>query len=335
MPDEPRMSGQPLTREVARAAAGWLALIHSGEAGPADLAACQRWRAEAPEHEQAWQRAERLAGMLGGLPGGAGMAVLGRSDRGGRRQFAKTLLALLTAAPVAYATWRAWDDGLVGQLTAAQHTATGERRRLVLDDGGILHLNTATAVDIAYGEDRREIRLHDGEILIETAPDHARTPPRPFTVRTTHGRLRALGTRFVVRTEGGAAAGNTHLTVLEGAVEVAPRHASAATLVVQAGEQARFGAAAIGKVEAAATHTGDWSRGLLVADNLRLADFAAELGRHRPGILRCDPAVADLRITGAFQLDNIDATLAALPDTLPVSVVYRTRWWVGIVAPRG
>ena len=42
-----------------------------------------------------------------------------------------------------------------------------------------------------------------------------------------------------------------------------------------------------------------------------------------------------LRITGAFQLDNIDATLGALPDTLPVSVVYRTRWWVGIVAPRG
>lgn len=328
------MSSPPLAREVARAAANWLALIHSGEASAADLAACKRWRAEAPEHEQAWQRAERLAAMLRGLPGDTGMAVLNRGNRSGRRQFAKTLLMLLTTAPVAYAGWRAWDDDLVGQMTAAEKTATGERRRLVLDDGGILHLNTATAVDIDYGEERREIVLHDGEILIETAPDQARTPPRPFIVQTAHGHLRALGTRFVVRSEGGAAAGGTRLSVLEGAVEVSPRLAPDTHIVVQAGEQARFHASAVGKTETAAAHTGDWSRGLLVADKQRLADFAAELGRHRSGILRCDPAVAELRITGAFQLDSIDATLAALPHTLPVEVVYRSRWWVTIVAPR-
>lgn len=79
---------------------------------------------------------------------------------------------------------------------------------------------------------------------------------------------------------------------------------------------------------------GAWSQGVLFARNQRLADFAVELGRYRRGLLRCAPEVANLRITGAFQLHNTDAVLAALPDTLPVSVVYRTRWWVSIVAPQ-
>ena len=56
---------------------------------------------------------------------------------------------------------------------------------------------------------------------------------------------------------------------------------------------------------------------------MRLDAFAAELGRYRPGLLRCDPAVAPLRVSGAFQLHDTDAVLAALPATLPVSVRYR------------
>jgi transmembrane sensor len=48
--------------------------------------------------------------------------------------------------------------------------------------------------------------------------------------------------------------------------------------------------------------------------------------------LRCDPEVANLRITGTFQLGNIENVLAALPRTLPVDVVYRTRYWVTITA---
>ena len=53
-------------------------------------------------------------------------------------------------------------------------------------------------------------------------------------------------------------------------------------------------------------------------------------GRYRPGLLRCDPAVAPLRVSGAFQLHDTDAVLAALPATLPVSVRYRTSYWVTI-----
>ena len=63
-----------------------------------------------------------------------------------------------------------------------------------------------------------------------------------------------------------------------------------------------------------------------------LAEFLGELGRYRHGWLRCRPEVARLLISGAFQLDNSERILAALPATLPVQVEYRTRYWVTVGA---
>ncbi|NQD80860.1 iron dicitrate transport regulator FecR, partial [Pseudomonas sp. CrR14] len=59
-----------------------------------------------------------------------------------------------------------------------------------------------------------------------------------------------------------------------------------------------------------------------------------ELARHRPGVLRCDPAVAKLPLTGVFPLADTDRVLAALQQSLPVEMQRVTRYWV-TVRPRG
>jgi transmembrane sensor len=64
---------------------------------------------------------------------------------------------------------------------------------------------------------------------------------------------------------------------------------------------------------------------------VRLDAFVAELGRYRHGLLRCDPAVAGLRLTGAFQLADTEAVLHNLAQLLPVQLLYRTRYWVTLV----
>jgi transmembrane sensor len=201
----------------------------------------------------------------------------------------------------------------------------------VLADGTRVDLNTATAFDIAFTDTERRVVLHAGEILVETGPDvnRASSVYRPFIVQTSQGSIRALGTRFDVRSESGDA---TRVAVLHGAVEITPVSMPELKRVVAAGEQTRFTATSINPASAVDPHIADWSRGVLFADRVRLDDFAAQLSRYRPGVLRCDPAVASLRITGAFQIGNTDSILAALPDTLPVRVVYRTRYWVTIVA---
>ena len=67
-------------------------------------------------------------------------------------------------------------------------------------------------------------------------------------------------------------------------------------------------------------------------DNSQLGDFLAELSRHRPGILRCDPSVAGLELTGVFPLADTDRVLAALQQSLPVQVHSLTRYWISVSA---
>jgi transmembrane sensor len=170
------------------------------------------------------------------------------------------------------------------------------------------------------------VSLREGAILITTAPDPA-AQHRPFVAVTAQGSARAIGTRFTVRQE----AQRSQVAVLQGAVEVKLRDGSTAQLL-QAGEQTSFGDAQIDAVEPAAVGTGQWARGVLAVDDMRLDAFVAELARYRPGLLHCDADVAGLRITGAFQLDDTDAVLQNVAHLLPVQLLTRTRYWVTLAA---
>ena len=138
--------------------------------------------------------------------------------------------------------------------------------------------------------------------------------------------MEALGTRFLVRQRDGS----TQLSLFQGAVLVTPSHGPQQTIA--AGQQLLFAARGRGVVGLAREQDSQWTRGQLIVEAMPLAEFLGELGRYRKGWLRCQPEVASLLISGAFQLDNSDRILAALPATLPVQVEYRTRYWVTVSA---
>src|SRR5690606_15225592 len=108
------------------------------------------------------------------------------------------------------------------------------------------------------------------------------------------------------------------VSVAAGDVQVLPARAETRSIRLSAAQQAAFDAYAVYPRESADLRGPDWLRGTLHADSMRLDAFAAELARYRPGIVRCDPDVADLRISGTFQLNNTDGVLHALPALLPV-----------------
>jgi transmembrane sensor len=308
---------------IVMQAAEWLVKLHSGEMSDAEREALARWRVQSVEHERAWNAACELSRSLTAIPSKFGMPVLGR-QRLDRRRVLKTLTAMIAAGPAGYAgyrlaPWREW--------SADYRTATGEQREVKLADGSRLLLNTATAVDVVFDQDVRRVILQSGELLIETASD-VQTKARPFVVQTEHGLIRALGTRFSVRKDAGA--GHTEVAVLEHAVAIQP-NAAAQTVVLEAGKQCRFSRLGVEPAQKAGADFGAWSRGQVIADRQRLGDFITELARYRPGVLRCDPQVAGLRISGVFQIDNTDRALSILAETLPVSLVYRTRYWVSVI----
>lgn len=225
------------------------------------------------------------------------------------------------AGPAGWAAWRASPF----EWSADYRSATGEQRRVALSDGSSMHLNTASAVDVLYDADLRLVRLRAGEIAVH-AVEESGAHPRPFVVRARQGQVQARAARFCMRQDGAAC----RVSVQEGRVNL---RSGGVVVPLAAGEQAWLRDDAPARPEPADPHAADWTRGVLHVNAWRLDAFAAELGRYRPGLLRCDPEVAGLRLSGAFQLHDTDAVLAALPSTLPVRVRYRSAYWVTI-APR-
>jgi len=321
---------RPLDRAIARAAAEWLVRLHE-DAAAEEFVACEQWRAQHPEHERAWQRAQRVNQMFSVVPRQMGLPALGRSTRVDRRNALKILTVMVVGGGAGYLAFREkpWQEWAVDE-----RTAIGARRAVVLADGTQLDLNTDTAIKVEFSGSERRLILRRGEILVRTGadPHGASSVYRPFIVETPQGLIRALGTRFMVRQENGGDPA-TQVAVLEHAVEIVPSAAPQHKRIINAGQQVRFTATRLGEPGPASSHVADWSRGILFANQMRLDEFIAELSRYRVGVLRCDPAIAHLRITGAFQLDNVDNILAVLPETLPVQAIYRTRYWVSIVPP--
>ncbi|WP_409028723.1 FecR domain-containing protein [Janthinobacterium sp. SUN098] len=232
-----------------------------------------------------------------------------------RRQAVKTLALLLACGASLYAferrgPWRSW--------TADYRTGINQRRVVTLADGTRLTLNTNSAVNIAYDGAQRRIDLLAGEIFIATGKDAAQ---RPFFVGTPHGRLQALGTRFTVRLHDGYASGD----VLEGAVAVLAGD-GAQRLLLRPGEGAHFDSDGYHR-QALAPYGGAWLDGMLVARDMRLADFLAELSRYSEQPLDCTPAVAGLRVSGSYPLADVDAIVDAVSASLQLRRNTVTRFW--------
>lgn len=313
-----RANGDAIDAGIAGEAAEWLVRLYSGHFTEADRLACERWRQRSAEHDRAWRRAEAVLGKFGSLPQGLGRASVEAAKS--RRAVLRGLAGLIAVLP---AGWLAWKTAPWQAWVADYATDSGQRRRIELPDGSLLTLNTASAVDLAYDDSLRLLRLRRGEVLVRTS--HA-ADPRPLVLRSAEGAVQALGTVFTVRQFDA----HTQVAVLEGRVRISPDRGPAA--ILDAGACADFSATAVQPPWAPAHPPGAWVDGVLYADAWRLSDFVQELGRYRPGVLRCDPEVGGLRISGGFQLDDTDAVLLAVARTLPVKVVYRSRYWVTVTA---
>lgn len=309
----------PAEREALRSAAQWYARLSSGIESESDHLGWQRWHNADPLHRHAWQQVESVRQMVEGVPGTVAASALNHSRESRRR----VLRQLLVLAGVGALGWSGWDSLWRSALMASHHTGVGEQRRVALADGSQVLLDSQSAVDVRFDAERRLLRLLSGRVLVETAVDGL---ARPFLVDTTQGRIRALGTRFTVQAE----AQFCEVAVLEKAVEVRPA-ASDQVLRVDAGQQLRFDRARLGKPWQSDATVASWRTGSLIAIQRPLGELLEELSRYRHGWLRCDPAIAGLKVSGAFPLDNTDRALAALESGFGLRIVRRTDYWVSVL----
>lgn len=305
-------------RKTFEAAASWYVQFQSQPPTPAERYAWQQWLNGDPSHQAAWNQMEQLQRSLGALPQDVTRRALSTTQQ--RRQVLKWMLVL---GSTGYLGWNVQQHTSLGNVWADYRTAVGQRRRIELADGTQIDLNTGTAIDVAFDERQRLIRLREGEVLIHTGKLGGQTP---FYVDTRQGRVQALGTRFSVR----QLADSTRVGVLEDTVSVSPGEQPAHRRVLVAGESADFDRQNVGPDKQYFRTQAAWVDGQLIVLDARLGDVIDELARYRPGTLQCDRAAQRLRVSGTFRLDSTDAVLANLQATLPIQVKYFTRYWVSV-----
>ena len=306
----------PTDKSLSDEAIDWLVRLNSGRPSPMDQLAFRRWRSRSSAHEAAAAEAEAI---LGGVDrtrqadrmrrGGEPIPFRPASRRIGRRlaltgAIAASAAAIVVALPALEP---------LSSIYADHATSVGERRRVVLPDGSIATLNTATALSVHYSDSQRRIVLHDGEALFDVRRD----PGRPFVVAAGPLQVRAIGTAFIVNLE----APGECVIVTEGTVEVMAERA--APIRLDAGQRLDIGQGDTREIrdidiDAAVA----WRRGKLIFNNKPLQSVVAELQRYRPGrMIIANGQLKNLHVTGVFDLDDPDRLLRAVGEATGAQVI--------------
>jgi len=300
-------------RSLPTSAEAWLARLHAPDCSPTERAAFVRWRAQHPANAKAYAEVERLHDSVALLAGdpllrAAGLAARRRTAarRDQRRLLARLLpvaiaASVLLAFGVSYLLRGAHVDS--SGYSRRYASATEPPRRLTLDDGTVMVLDTDSTVTTHFDQQRRLVTLERGRAEFSVA--HA---PPPFEVRAGGNVIRDTGTVFQVSKERDAVV----VGLLDGSVLVTHGQQTQALLPAQQLRIAADGSSAVvGVLDTQAAQA--WGRGELVFRQRRLDSLLEEMNRYSDiKLLLGDQRLADLRISGSFHAGDQQALVKAL-----------------------
>lgn len=295
---------EPSTAQNIRlAAAEWHDRRERDDWTKADDAALAAWLEQSPAHrvsflriDAAWKRADRLNALRG-------------SDRRSRLSALAKLwpMAIRTVAAAIVATAIGFAVAPYFEKSPAQtySTTIGGRETLALSDGSHIELNTDTALRVSMTGDRRTVWLDRGEAYFQVRHDTR----RPFVVMVGERRITDIGTKFVIRRD----ESRMKVAVLEGQVELAsvgsqtgraPQLLTPGDVAVATGNTVAISR----KPQRVLTNELGWQRGVLVFDNVTLAEAAAEFNRYnREKIVIADPSAAQITIGATLPQNDVQA----------------------------
>ena len=307
------------------AARDWVVRLTSGEPTTEELNRFKSWLGESPLHRETFERERQFWQSLGSLEAASGPQTWGPHAAGAEGPVARPstrprwrAVAAAGLAAACVGLFVLSGDWLTATMLADHRTAEGELLAVDLPDGSTAHLNTDTALTVPFDDNERRIGLLRGEALFEVSAD----PQRPFRVEATDGVAEAVGTVFVVRHGDDTAS----VAVLEGQVRVTSPvevESPSARVLVDRGELTHYAkgappsAAEPFDLQTAAA----WREGVIVIEDLPLDRAISELDRYRPGrIILMDAGAGYRSVSGAFDLETIDAAVAGLAATHGLSV---------------
>jgi transmembrane sensor len=188
--------------------------------------------------------------------------------------------------------------------------------RVELGDGIHADLDAGSAMKVPRQPWDHSVTLIRGEAMFDVRHDDNRV----FVVRAGNATVTDLGTRFLVR----HTAQGIGVAVFEGEVEMAaPGTPPGRVVARQAAELTAEGALRALPAPDEASETA-WRQGRVVFHDHTLSEVAERLSRYSPHPITIgDAAIAGLRVSGTFGVNNSQDAVRALEQVLPIRAVQR------------
>jgi transmembrane sensor len=295
------------TRAVRAQAAAWLARLRSEERTIEDERGFRAWLAESEEHRAAFE----LTNAVFEMAGAAHRRVLPARETPpvSRRHFLRAGAGFATAAAA----------GVVIYLRSGTTYATeiGEQRKVSLEDGTLVSLDTDTEIHVWMSPEHRRARLGRGRAHFDVAEDVT----RPFEVTAGEQYVTTSSGHFDVSREGMLVS----VLLEDGLVQVAPEKAIGGVIASRAlapGQRVVFAADKLVREERPVmTQAVAWRQGRLAFFEEPLADAVAAMNRYtRRTIVIAEPEIARMPISGNYSVGDAQAFATSISVLLPVRV---------------
>jgi transmembrane sensor len=271
------------------------------------------WLAQSPVHmvsylriQSAWDRADRLAAMH--TP----------SNRTGIDR-AKPLIWRISTMAIALAIVGFVITSVVLPKSGekAFSTPVGGRATVMLADGSQIELNTSTSIRVSDDAADRAVWLDRGEAYFSVKHN----PSRPLVVLVGGHRIVDVGTKFLVREDGT----QVRVSLIEGSVNFqSTSQRSKSDTPLKPGDVAVATASSLSVTREPVAKLADelgWRTGLVIFKHARLSDAVADINRYgQKRVIIADPAVGDLKISGAFPVRDTDLFARVARTALGVRV---------------
>lgn len=309
------MPAHSLPPEIVTAAADWL---QKRQTDPLfDEAGLDRWRAEDPRHEDAWQRAVSMWDSFGDYQTSPELLALRTRVLQKAYQHKKNRWGGGSVQPNMHRRHLLFGGGAVAAAavgtgiflhsngTQSYSTAIGEMRTLILPDKSRITLDAHSKLTVTYSRNLRRLELTQGRAHFDVAHDSA----RPFQVVAQNQTVTALGTDFTVEVR----PRDLSVALFSGQVTVSGAAGKTHRLSpLQALHLRRDAPQTFTLRTLDATQDLAWREGRLIFNNERLADAVARMNNYAPTRINVDTEVADLRISGMFMVGQTHAFIEAL-----------------------
>lgn len=311
---------------VRREAHVWSARMH-GDDAEAHRAAFERWRAADPLHAEIYARLEQqwsAAGLLAGTRTARSRKPLARHSRfQPQMRYAMAAALVLGLTAVLILIQPRWFGRDYAAEAAQLASGIGEIRTVPLADGSTMTLDTDSAVRLAFTRGERRLILLRGRARFDVAHD----PARPFIVLAGSGAVIARGTLFDVSFLGG----QVRVALLRGSVDVRQDSAggppSGTIARLTPGQATAFAARTpLAPPRPAPRDELDWPSGMLSFEADRLGAAIAEANRYSTAKIRAaDPAIGDLRVTGAYRAGDTTGLARSLATSFDLQMTTDAR----------